>query len=106
MWAPADHFHYVWKKMSGDVMLKATVEFVGTPPSTGTPDNHRKACLILRQTLGADSVDADVAAHGDGLTSLQWRDAKGAVTHEVQSNVVGPRRLRIEKHGNIDGDSD
>ena len=38
--------------------------------------------------------------HGDGLTSLQWRDAKGAVTHEVQSNAVGPRRVRLEKRGN------
>ena len=25
MWATADHFHYVWKKMSGDVTLEATI---------------------------------------------------------------------------------
>ena len=99
MWANADHFHYVWKKVSGDVVLEATQAFVGTRPSMGTPAGHRKACLVIRQTLDADSVYADAAAHGDGLTSLQWRDAKGGVTHEVQSNVVGPTRLRIEKHG-------
>jgi hypothetical protein len=100
MWANADHFHYVWKKMSGDVMLEGTFEFVGTMPATGTPDGHRKACLVIRQTLDSDAVYADVAAHGDGLTSLQWRETKGGVTHEVQSNVVGPKRLRIEKRGN------
>jgi Tol biopolymer transport system component len=55
---------------------------------------------MIRQTLDSDSVYVDAAAHGDGLTSLQWRDAKGAVTHEVQSNVVGPKRLRLEKRGN------
>jgi Periplasmic component of the Tol biopolymer transport system len=99
MWSTADHFHFVWTKMSGDVLLEANVEFVGTSPATGTPDAHRKACLMIRQTLDADSVYADAAAHGDGLTSLQWRDAKGAVTHEVQSIAVGPKRLRIEKRG-------
>lgn len=100
MWGTSDHFHYVWKKVSGDVALEATIGFVGTRPGTGTPGAHRKACLVIRQTLDADSVYADAAAHGDGLTSLQWRDAKGGATHEVQSNVVGPKRLRIEKRGN------
>jgi TolB protein len=99
MWAAADHFHYVWKKMTGDVTLEATIAFVSSNPATGTPVGHRKACLVLRQTLGSDSVYADAAGHGDGLTSLQWRAAKGAMTEEVQSNVVGPKRLRIEKRG-------
>ena len=99
MWATADHFHYVWKKMSGDVTLEATIAFVSSNPATGTPVGHRKACLVIRQTLDSDSVYADAAGHGDGLTSLQWRAAKGAVTEEVQSNVVGPKRLRIEKRG-------
>jgi TolB protein len=99
MWAAADHFHYVWKKVSGDVTLDATIAFAGTRPAAGTPNAHRKACLVIRQTLDSDSPYADAAVHGDGLTSLQWRDAKGAVTHEVQSNVAGPARLRIEKRG-------
>jgi TolB protein len=100
MWANADHFHYVWKKMSGDVALTATIRFVGTTPDTGTPDPHRKACLVIRQTLDSDAVYADAAAHGNGLTSLQWRDAKGAVTHEVQTDIDGPTQVRIEKRGN------
>ena len=99
MWGVADHFHYVWKKVSGDVRLDATIEFAGTLPATGTPNAHRKACLVIRQSLDPDAVYADAAVHGDGLTSLQWRDAKGAVTHEVQASVAGPTRLRIEKRG-------
>jgi TolB protein len=99
MWAAADHFHYVYKKVSGDINITATIRFVGTSPATGAPDPHRKACLVIRQTLDSDSVYADAATHGDGLTSLQWRDGKGAVTHEVQSNVVSPTRIRLEKRG-------
>src|SRR5205807_3488430 len=36
---------------------------------------------------------------GDGLTSLQYREEKGGTTHELQSNLSGPQRLRIEKRG-------
>ena len=48
---------------------------------------------MIRQSLDADSAYVDVALHGDGLTSLQFRDAKGAATHEVQANVAAPERL-------------
>src|SRR5262249_2022016 len=60
---------------------------------------HRKACLIIRQSLDPDSAYVDAALHGDGLTSLQYREAKGERTYEIQSNVKMPKRLRIEKQG-------
>lgn len=94
MWGTADHFQYVWVKVSGDVTLEATVELVGT-----SPEPHRKACLVIRQSLDSDSPYVDAARHGDGLASLQWREATGDVTHEIQSNIVAPSRLRIEKRG-------
>ena len=94
MWFAKDAFHYVWKKASGDLSLTADISFIGE----GT-EPHRKACLMIRQSLDADSAYADVALHGDGLTSLQFRQAKGAATHEVQANVSNPVRLRIEKRG-------
>jgi TolB protein len=100
MWAAADHFQYAWTKVSGDVRLDATIGFTGSRPATGAPNAHRKACLVIRQSLDSDAIYADAAVHGDGLTSLQWRDSKGGVTHEVQSGVTGPARIRIEKRGN------
>ncbi len=99
MWARADHFHYVWKKVSGDVALSATMRFVATQPAGTEPIEHRKACLVLRQTLEADSAYVDAAAHGNGMTALQWRDTKGDVSHDIETNVVGPARLKIEKRG-------
>ncbi len=94
MWFTNDAMHFVWKKVSSDVTLAADIAFEG---AGGDP--HRKACLLIRQDLDADSAYADAALHGDGLTSLQYRGAKGALTREIQSNVAGPRRLRIEKRG-------
>jgi hypothetical protein len=94
MWFSSDAFHFVWKKVSGDVSLAADISFRG---EGGDP--HRKACLMVRQSLDPDSAYADAALHGDGLTSLQYREAKAAPTREIQSNVKAPHRLRLEKRG-------
>ena len=94
MWFTNDALHFVWKKVSGDVTLAADVTFLGTGGNA-----HRKSCLIVRQSLDPDSAYADAALHGDGLTSLQYRETNGARTYEVQSGVSAPKRLRIEKRG-------
>ena len=94
MWFAADAFQFVWKKVSGDVTLTADISFVN---AGGNP--HKKAVLMVRQSLDPDSAYADVALHASGLTSLQFRDEAGANTREIQSNVSGPRRLRIAKRG-------
>jgi TolB protein len=101
MWYTADAFHFVWKKVTGDVSLAADISFLGRGGN-----EHRKAVLMVRQSLDADSAYADVALHGNGLTSLQYRDEKGAATHEIQTheiqaNIAGSGRLRIEKRGNF-----
>ena len=94
MWGTNDAFHFIWQKSSGDFMLTADVRIVGV-----TGIGHRKACLLVRQSLAADSAYADVALHGDGLAALQWRDEPGALTHTIHSEISGPVRLRLERRG-------
>ena len=94
MWFASDAFHFVWKKVSGDVTLTADISFLGSGGEA-----HRKAVLMIRQSLDADSPYADVARHGDGLTSLQARDEKGVNTSEIQSAVKAPARVRIARRG-------
>ena len=94
MWAAADAFQFVWKKMSGDVNLSADISFAN---STGDP--HKKGVLMIRQTLDTDSPYVDVALHNVGLTSLQARETKGVATHEVESAVSAPKRVGILKRG-------
>ena len=99
IWATADAFQFAWKKMSGDVAFTADVHFIGAGAVA-----HRKAALMIRQSLDADSAYADVALHGDGLTSLQYRPAAAAATletkQEAKSDLTGPVRIRIERRGN------
>ena len=94
VWFSADAFQFVWKKVSGDVALTADISLQGSGGN-----EHRKAVLMVRQTLDADAAYADVALHGNGLTSLQYRDEKGVTTHEIQANISAPKRLRLEKRG-------
>lgn len=94
LWFGIDDFHYLWRKMSGDVALSADIDFVGDKGNA-----HRKAVLTIRQSLYPHSIYVDVARHGDGLTSLQYRDNIGGDTHEIETYGKGPHRVRIERRG-------
>jgi len=96
MWSTVDAFHFVWKKVSGDVSLTAEMAF---PSTTGNPSPHRKAVLMLRQTLDADAIYADAAQHGSGMTALQYRRERGATTQDIELNIESPRQIRLEKRG-------
>src|SRR5690349_3641389 len=46
MWATADQFHFLWKRIKGDFIIQASVRFIGK----GT-DPHRKIGIIAREKL-------------------------------------------------------
>jgi TolB protein len=94
MWGAADAFYFVWKKASGDVSLTADIQWVGTSAA-----EHRKAVLIVRQSLDPGSPYADAVSHGNGLTSLQFRGAANEQTYQIVAAEDGPSRLRIVRKG-------
>jgi hypothetical protein len=94
VWDKVDAFHFVWKQLTGDITLSADIEWVGTSPTT-----HRKAMLMLRQSLDPDAAYVDAVSHGDGLTALQFRGVRGENTYETFTNIEGPVRLRIVRKG-------
>ena len=94
MWGAADAFHFVWLKTSGDLAFAADIKLIGTGGVA-----HRKSCLMIRQSLDANSAYVDVALHGNGMTSLQCRDAAGEATHQIILDVSNPDRVQLEKHG-------
>jgi hypothetical protein len=95
MWGTADAFHFVWKRVSGDVTLTARVALQGTGGN-----EHRKTGLMIRQGLGPSDAFADAVVHGNGLTSLQYRETAGAQTLEVRARKTAPRFLRLVRQGN------
>jgi hypothetical protein len=95
MWAARDEFHFVWKRMTGDFILQARVELLGKGV-----DPHRKLGLIVRRGFDPDAPYADAAVHGDGLTSLQFRRTKGALTEQIEAPLKGADVVQLERKGN------
>lgn len=96
MWFEKDAFQFVRRPMSGDLRIAANLHW---PVPGGNP--HRKAGLMIRQSLEPDSPYVDVVVHGDGLVSLQYRDAPGAPTREIQGRIRSPGRIQLERHGDF-----
>ena len=95
LWGTADQFHFAWVRLTGDVTLTADVRF---PNSSKEP--LRKAVLMVRQSLAPGSPYADIAIHGDGHITLQYRKEADGITADTTSTQHGSIRLRIERKGN------
>src|SRR5207245_11412403 len=52
MWAKKDQFQYVWRQMTGNFTVTATLRFLGHG------NEHRKAGIMVRQSLDTDSTYA------------------------------------------------
>jgi hypothetical protein len=96
MWGAEDAFHLTWVKVSGDATLTADVHF---PAGVKVP--LEKAVLIFRQSLDPASPYADIAIHGDGHITIQYRHVAGGVTGDVVAPEHGAVRLQIERKGNV-----
>ena len=78
LWFATDAASIVWMKVKGDFEISGNIDFVGEGVNP-----HRKMGFMIREDLSADCVYADIAVHGDGLTSLQYRPSRGADTFET-----------------------
>jgi TolB protein len=90
MWAKEDQFQYVWKEMTGNFTVTTTLRFLGQGNA------HRKAGIVVRQSLDADATYADVVVHGNGMPALQWRSRKGEDTNTFDLPIDGPGTFTIK----------
>jgi len=95
IWFGSDEFQYVWKKIKGDFILTAKVEFVGKGV-----EPHRKIGWMVRQSLQPNSPHFSAVLHGDGLTSLQFRRTRSGDMEEKRSSIQSPDIIQLERKGN------
>ncbi len=95
MWGDHDEFHYVWKRLKGDFLLRLRGSFVGQGV-----EEHRKFGWTVRPSLDTSAPHVTAAVHGDGLVSLQFRRSATAQTEEVKSPVAGADVVQLERRGN------
>jgi len=90
IWAKQDQFQYVWKEMTGNFAVTATMRFLGAGA------DHRKAGIMVRQSLDTDAVYADVVIHGTGMPGLQWRSKQGEDTNAFDLPIEGPGTFNLK----------
>lgn len=95
MWGTEDQFHFLYKQIKGDFMVRATVRFEGAGHH-----EHRKLGIMCRNDLTKGSPYVDACVHGDRLTSLQYRTASGGETSELVLSAYYPTEIALERKGN------
>jgi regulation of enolase protein 1 (concanavalin A-like superfamily) len=95
MWAKEDQFQYVYREMSGDFAVTATLQFLGEGAM------HRKAGIVVRKTLDNDSPYVDLVIHGNGMPGIQWRTTKGDITNgfDLAFDSPGKFQIKLVRHG-------
>ena len=78
-----DSGHFVWRKMSGNLTIKAAVRFVGSSPA-----RFRKAALIVRQSLEPTSPFVDILMHGEGSIVVQDRLEAGQLAEQHMTDLT------------------
>ncbi len=96
LWFDRDEFYFVSQKVEGDFIISASLKFLGEGV-----DPHRKIGLMIRNSNKENAVYMDGAVHGDGLTSLQYREKEGAETLEKPAEKKEiPGFVQLERKGN------
>lgn len=95
IWGDRDAFHFLYRKLTGDFILRARVRFIGKGV-----EPHRKIGWMIRNSLDAGSPHVSAAVHGSGLVSLQYRSEPGGTTRENQSPVNAADVIQLERQGN------
>lgn len=90
IWGKQDQFQYVWREMSGNFTIAATMHFLGKGA------DHRKAGIMVRQSLDTDAAYADVVIHGTGMPGLQWRSRQGEDTNAFDLPFDKPGTFQVK----------
>jgi Tol biopolymer transport system component len=98
IWAKEDQFHFVFKKIKGDFIIKATVRFT----SKGV-DGHRKLGVMARNKLTTGSTYIDGAFHGGQPfnTSMQFREKDDDTTGQLLISPIHPTEIELERSGDM-----
>ena len=95
-WFADDQMHYAYNQMQGDFIVRAQVAFEGKGV-----DPHRKVGWDVRSGLGNSAAHVVATVHGDGLTSLQFREKEGGDTDEFRMQLTAPDVIQLERRGDV-----
>jgi hypothetical protein len=79
IWYTRDEFRFLWKRLSGDVSLAASIAW---PDPEGFGD--RKLALIIRAGLEDDAAEVLVGQHGAGMVQFGRREARNTRIKDME----------------------
>ncbi len=98
IWGSRDELHYAYNRLKGDFILTANFTF------EGIKENHRKTGWMVRASTDDNSAMCGAFLHGDGLTSMQWREQTGKEMVNPGNEIQAPKRnyeiIQLERRGN------
>jgi TolB protein len=94
IWDHSDEFQFLYKKAEGDFTLYTLLKWI----SKGVAQ-HRKAGIMIRESLDPGSPYVSASFHGDGLVAMQFRLEKDSATKEIRANSGFLSALQLERIG-------
>jgi hypothetical protein len=89
-----DSFRVAWRKVGGDVLLRARGELLGEGASA-----RRTMGWTIRADRSPDAAHVSAVVRGDGLAALRYRPAAGAPTEAHPAARNGPDVLQLAREG-------
>lgn len=94
IWDKQDEFHYVYKKVEGDVTISARVKHIGNIYGWA------KGGVMIRETLNTDSKHAICALTPGNGFAMQWRTNTNDWSDNVDTAGAEPGWVKLERIGN------
>jgi len=98
IWGTADEFRFLYKQLTGDGSIVARID------GLDETDAWAKACVMIRETLDAGSVNAMSYVTPDGRAGWQSRattDGDTVSTRSDAGTITVPHWIRITREGNL-----
>lgn len=94
IWNDKDQFHFLYRKMDGDITISARVKHIGNIYGWA------KGGVMIRETLNTSSKHSMcVLTPGNGFAN-QWRSATGGNSSNVDTAGTEPGWVKLERLGN------
>ncbi len=95
IWDKQDEFHYVYKRMEGDVTISARVKHIGNIYGWA------KGGVMIRESLNTDSKHAICALTPGNGFAMQWRTNTNDWSDNVDTAGTEPGWVKLERVGNV-----
>ena len=88
--------HFAWKRLKGDFILQASVEFLEKEPGP-----QASAGLVVRTGTRGGTSFAGVVVRNDRLAVIQYRVLEGALNEQSESTLTTGDVIQLERRGSV-----